>query len=166
MQQSTTETGGGYLLQARDDVVHGKDEAKFTSAMRSELLRRASPEQTKSLPSFLLLYVGMRLLLSSNDCVRIGIVKGCPCVAESVVLADDEIIPPRLLAGQPHCLVYMPVSLLLRAENAKWILPRSELPASLPTNLDRHGLFQIRPTSAYLSVKCEAGYVSVRRTTF
>lgn len=91
--------------------------------------------------------------------------KGCQCVIQSIVLADDEEVPYRLLAGQPHSLVYMPVSLRLRAEGAKWILPRSELPASLPKDADRRGVFQIRPTYEYLSVHCGGEYLSVRRTT-
>ena len=85
----------------------------------------------------------MRVLLASKDCVRIDIVKDCPCVVESIVLADDEILPFRLVVGQPHSLQYMPVSLLLRAERAKWILPRGDIPASLPQDSDRRGLFQI-----------------------
>ena len=36
---------------------------------RAELLRRVNPEQTKGLPSFLPLYIGMRVLLASKDCV-------------------------------------------------------------------------------------------------
>ena len=155
-----------YLLQARDEAVRIEDEPKLTATLRADLLRRVNPEHTKSLPSFLPLYVGMRLLLSSKDCVRIGIMKGCPCVVESIVLAPDEIVPFRLVAGAPHPLVYMPVSLLLRAEKADWILPRGDLPASLPKHVDRRGLFQIRPTYDYLSVQCGMEYIRVRRTTF
>ena len=93
-----------YLLQACDDAQNSADAAKLTPTIRAELLRRVNPEHTKSLPSFLPLYVGMRVLLSSKDCVRIGIMKGCPCVVESIVLANDEILPHRLLAGEPHSL--------------------------------------------------------------
>ena len=79
--------------------------------------------------------IGMRVILASKDCVRMGIVKSCPCMVESIVLADNETVPPRLVAGQPHSLEYMPISLLLRAEGATWILPRGDLPASLPKDM-------------------------------
>ena len=92
--------------------------------------------------------------------------KGCPCVVESIILADYEVVPDRWLAGAPHPLKYMPVSLLLRAEGANWILPQGELPASLPKYIDRRGLFQIRPDCEYLSAKVGAEYISVRRTGF
>jgi hypothetical protein len=155
-----------YLVQARDDPVRIGDAAKLSPAVREDLLRRVNPEQTKSLPSFLPLYVGMRLILASKDCVRIGIVKGCPCVVESIVLASDEMVPYTLVAGEPHSLTFMPVSLLLRAEKADWVLPRGDLPSSLPKNIDRRGLFQLRPTYDYLSAQVGSEYVKVRRTTF
>ena len=60
----------------------------------------------------------------------------------------------------------MPVSLVLRAEKALWTLPASELPADLPTGVDRRGLFQLRPHHDYLRVGIGDEYVSVRRTSF
>ncbi len=70
----------------------------------TELLRRVSPEQTKGLPSFLPLYRGMRLLLSSKDCVKLGVVKGCVAILRDIVLADNETVPFGLMAGEPHQL--------------------------------------------------------------
>ena len=60
----------------------------------------------------------------------------------------------------------MPVCLLLRVEHANWILPRSDLPTSLPKDIDRRGLFLVRPTYDYFSVRCGTEYLSIRRTTF
>ena len=60
----------------------------------------------------------------------------------------------------------MLVCLLLRVEHANWILPRSDLPTSLPKDIDRRGLFLVRPTYDYLSVRCGTEYISIRRTTF
>eukprot|EP00973_Karenia_brevis_P025790 3559876-Karenia_brevis.AAC.1 len=60
----------------------------------------------------------------------------------------------------------MPTSLLLQAEEVEWILPATELPAGLPANVDRRGLFQARPSYDYLSVRHESEYFSVRRTSF
>ena len=52
-------------------------------------LELANPEKTKGLQGFLPLYRGMKLMLSSKDCVKLGIVKGCPCTLEEIILADD-----------------------------------------------------------------------------
>ena len=59
----------------------------------------------------------MRLLLSSKDCVRLGVMKGCSVILEDTVFAPEEIVPYEYVAGQPHALTYMPISLLLRAED-------------------------------------------------
>ena len=60
----------------------------------------------------------------------------------------------------------MPISLLLQAEDVDWTLPSAELLAGVPANVDRRGLFQLRPSCDYLSVRCEDAYFSVRRTSF
>ncbi|CAK0894190.1 unnamed protein product, partial [Prorocentrum cordatum] len=49
-----------FIAQARDEAVHSKDDRKMPH-VREELLRRASPRDTQSLPGILPLYVGMRL---------------------------------------------------------------------------------------------------------
>jgi hypothetical protein len=67
-----------YVVQACDEVVHREDESKLTNAIRTALLQMVNPGETRGLPSFLPLYRGMRLLLASKDCVRLGIMKGCP----------------------------------------------------------------------------------------
>ena len=76
------------------------------------------------------------------------------------------MLPFDLVAGHPHALQYMPVSLLLHAVGSHWTLPAAELPDSLPPDLDRRGLFQLRPTYDYLSAKVGEDYVSFRRTSF
>ena len=45
-------------------------------------------------------------------------------------------------------------------------MPSSELPSSLPANIDRRGFFQLRPTYEYISAKVGEEYFKVRRTTF
>ena len=144
-----------YVVQAPDEPVKEKERPLLTAEVRRELLRRATPELTQSLQGFLPLVQGMRLVLSSKDCVRFGIMKGCPCLLREIVFADNEVLPPEHLAGQPHHLAYMPISLVLQAEGAEWTLPSTELPATLPADVDRRGLFQLRPTHAYLSVRVE-----------
>ena len=42
----------------------------------------------------------MRLLLTSKDCVRFGLVKGCMCVLKDIVFADAEHIPDVTVAGE------------------------------------------------------------------
>ena len=82
-----------YVIQAHDEPVSPQDMDKITPNVREELLRRVKPELTKGLPSFLPLYVGMRLILSSKDCVRFGRVKGCTCILRHIVFADHENLP-------------------------------------------------------------------------
>eukprot|EP00973_Karenia_brevis_P047468 6590115-Karenia_brevis.AAC.1 len=61
----------------------------------------------------------------------------------------------------------MPVlSLVLQAEDVAWTLPEAELPAALPANIDRGGLFQLPPTYDYLRIKFEDDFFCVRRTLF
>ena len=156
-----------YIVQAWDEAVEAEDKPKLTDLIRSELLSRVNPEETKGLPSFLPLYCGMRLLLSSKDCVRFGIMKGCPVILRSIVFADHEVLPLNHVAGQPFHLQFMPVSLVLQVEKADWELPHTELPSDLPKGINRRGLFQIRPRYDYLpSVKIEDSPVSIRRTSF
>ena len=77
-----------------------------------------------------------------------------------------KVLPSRFLAGRAHSLRFMPISLLLQAEDVHWTLPSAELPAGVPSNVDRRGLFQLRPSCDYLSVRHEDAYFSVRRTSF
>ena len=91
-----------YMVQAHDEVVRSEDAAKVSPEVLSELLRKVNPEHNKGLPSFLPLYRGIKLLLSSKDCVRLGIVKGCTCILRDIVFADDEALPFNFVAGQPH----------------------------------------------------------------
>ena len=155
-----------FMVQAKDEETHPAEQSRLTPPILADLLRRVSPEQTQGLPSFLPLYRGMRLLLSSKECVRLGLVKGCPVVVKDIVLSDDELLPFDLVAGQPHSLQYMPNALLLQAEGAKWTLPAAELPEGLPRDMDRKGLFLLKPSHAYLRVADGAEHLSVRRTSF
>ena len=82
-----------YVVQASDVVVKAEHASKVTADVRAALLQKVNPEQTKGLPSFLPLYRGMRLLLSSKDCVRLGVVKGCECILRDIVFADNEVSP-------------------------------------------------------------------------
>ena len=63
-------------------------------------------------------------------------------------------------------LRFMPVSLLLRADEAEWSLPPEDLPSGLPPGLDKRGLFQLQASSDYLRVPLSDGFLSVRRTSF
>ena len=60
----------------------------------------------------------------------------------------------------------MPVTLLLQAEGAQWTLEKKHLPTGLPANIDRRGLFQLRPSYDYLRVQVAGEFISVRRTSF
>ena len=114
-----------YMVQAQDRVVRTEDFPKFTDALKRELLERTNPEFTKGLQSFLPLYRGMRFRLASKDCVRFGVMKGCTCTLKEIVFADAEDLSQAPLAGEVVRLKYVPVSLILQAPEAAWILPRS-----------------------------------------
>ena len=92
--------------------------------------------------------------------------KGCTCILRHIVFAEAEQLPAQSVAGHPYQLQYMPISLLLQAEDVQWILPPSELPENLPVNMDRRGLFQLRPTYDYIRACWESEWFSVRRTGF
>jgi hypothetical protein len=155
-----------YVVQACDEVVHREDESKLTNAVRTALLQMVNPGETRGLPSFLPLYRGMRLVLASKDCVRLGIMKGCPVTLRDIVFGDEEVHPDAPVAGCPYSLEFMPFSLLLQAEDTFWQLPATELPSDLPAGVDRRGLFQLRPSTDYLRVLVDDDYITVRRTTF
>ena len=157
-----------YIVQALDVPVSSYEAPKFTPEVRRELLHRASPELTKGLPSFLPLQVGMKLIMASKECVRLGIMKGCTCTLKHIVLAaeEDALHPDTFIPGEPIPLKFMPISLLLQAEDADWTLAHDDLPRNLPKGMSRRGLFQLRPTSDYLRVAVGEEYISVRRTTF
>ena len=154
-----------YLVQAADAVAM-EDEKHFTPDLRKNLLGATNPRNTKGLSSFLPLYQGMRLLLGSKDCVRYGLMKGCECILEHIVFCPLEELPGDVVAGEPILLRYMPVALVLRAIGAAWELPREATP-ELPPDVDRRGLFTMRPTSEYF--KCASAknrYINVRRTQY
>ena len=154
-----------YLIQACDDV-KDEDSVHFTDSMRRTLLDCTNPRHTKGLCSFLPLYIGMRLLLCSKDCVRFGLMKGCECILEHIVFADEEDLPTSLVAGDPELLRFMPATLVLRALKAPWKVADKALPA-LPTSMSRWGLFQLRPTTEYVvRVVDKDRKIYVRRTQF
>ena len=104
------------------------------------------------------------LLFPHQDCVRLGIMKGCVCVVRHIVLADQETARPDA-DGIIH-LTFMPVSLWLQAADAPWRLPEKYIPPDMPHTTDRTGLFQLRPTYDYLKATWEDEAFRVRRTTF
>ena len=118
------------------------------------------------MPGTLPLYIGMRLLVHSKDCVRLGIMNGAECILENLIPADEEEIEAVTTAGQPHQLKYMPTAMLLRAVDAAWTLPSSLLPP-LPHTIDRRGLFLLRPATDFIkhSMRGEEK-LHVRRTQF
>ena len=93
-----------YVIQAKDVAVNPADAHKLTPVVQADLLQRVNPDSTKGLPSFLPLHRGMQLLLSSKDCVRLGIMKGCPVTLRYIVFANDEALPYAHVVGQPHQL--------------------------------------------------------------
>jgi hypothetical protein len=154
-----------FIVQA-SDVAHEEDKLSFSDSIRHDLISQTNPRHTKQLPSFLALYVGMRLSLLSKDCVRFGLMNGCECILEKIVFSDLEDLPENLLAGDAFPLRYLPVSLLLRAVDASWALVDRSLP-NLPASMSRHGLFQLRPSQAGIRRKVEKDvFITIRRSQF
>ena len=112
------------------------------------------------------MYRGMRVLLCSELCVRLQLVHGCVCVLEDIVFADEEAFPDVAYAGEPVVLEYLPLQLLLRAVDAQWTLPSSQLPV-LPADYDRIGLFLLDPHTDYFTLSVRGvDRLRVRRTHF
>ena len=84
------------------------EEHLLTPELRKDLLGLTGQRQTQALPSILPLFLGMRLLLHSKDCVRFGLMKGCECVLEQIIFDDQEILPVRALAGARAKTVTVP----------------------------------------------------------
>ena len=154
-----------YVSVANDEIKDGGG-AALTDELRTTLLKKSNLRQIQNLPSSLPLYKSMHLLLYSKECVRLQLMNGCLCQLEDIVFADEEVLPAVVYAGEPIALEYMPVQLLLRAIDAKWTLPPSQLPR-LPEGFDRRGLFLLAPHTDYFSLKVSGdAKVNVRRTHF
>ena len=143
-----------YVCKASVEAKAG-EEHLLTPSVCAELLHLANQRQTGFVESILPLYIGMRLLLFSKDCVRFGLMKGCECVLEQIIFDELEVLPQHVVAGEPIHLEYVPFSLLLRATNAPWSLRAENLPP-LPLTADRRGLFQLKATSTYIRRKVAA----------
>ena len=75
-------------------------------------------------------------------------------------------MPEDVVAGEHISLEYMPVSFILRAVGAPWVLTRDCLPR-LPESMPLNGLFQLRPTQVYFRrVVAADKFINIRRTQF
>ena len=154
-----------YVVKACVEAPVGEEHLLSAQTME-ELLSLTGLKPSGGVPSILPLYIGMRLLLNSKDCVRFGLMKGCECTLEQIIFADAEVLPHAAVAGDPIELEFLPQSLLLRAKGAQWKLPPSKLPPLSPT-VDRRGLFQLEATPVYLRRQVGAKeYKSFKRTGF
>ena len=155
-----------YIVCAADSVRDG-DRGRYTDAVKERILRIPNLRDTQNRPGFLPLFEGMRVLLFSKDCVRLGLMRGCECSVEAIKVAPQEQLPPATRLGEPLRLRYLPEGLVLRALGAEWTLPESQLPP-LPEDVDRRGLFVIVPETVYLQVNLggKDGKLHVRRTQF
>ena len=149
MSESTRRRKRLYVVLA-SDTVRSAEIPMYTENVRTEVLRIANPRKTKHLPASCLLFHGMRLLLFSKKCARLGLMSGCACVLEDILMHDREVLPNHSEVGEVIPLQFMPTALLLRAEDAKWTLPPEQLPP-LPESMSRRGLFLLRPHTAYFT---------------
>ena len=127
------------------DSARSVDADKLTEKMRKALLEIAQPRKTKYLPGQCIFHLGMKLLLFSKKCVRLGLMNGCAFELVDIIFSRLERLPVDVRTGDDVLCEYMPVALLLRAESAQWVLPSDQLPHDLPYEMDRRGLFLLRP---------------------
>ena len=120
-----------YVIKALD-VAKAEDAHLFTEQWHTTLLDAADLSFCKRTPGILALYVGMRLLLNTKDCLRLALMNGCECILEQIVFAESEVLPTEIVAGAVYELQYLPTALLLRAVGAAWTLPEEKLPTSSP----------------------------------
>jgi hypothetical protein len=143
------------------------DEAHlFTERVRNQLLDNVTLREIHHMPGILPLYVGMGLLLSSKDCVHLGLMNGCEVVLEEIMFAPVEDLPDALVAGSVHELKYLPSALLLRAVGVQWTLPAEQLP-ELVAATDAKGLFCLSPSQVSIRATAKDDQaINVRRTGF
>ena len=139
-----------YVVLASDAVRSAEDEM-LTHKMRKAMLEIAQPRKTNYLPGQSVFHLGMRLLLFSKLCVRLGLMNGCACELVDIIFSQKEELPIDVRTGEDVVCKYMPIALLLRAEGAQWILPHDQLPQDLPPALDRRGLFLLRPHTEHFT---------------
>ena len=143
------------------DSVRIAEAELFTDVIRQEVQQIANPRKTHHLPGICLFVIGMRLLLFSKKCVRLGLMNGCVCRLEDIIFSSREDLSMSCRSGEACVLRYMPVALLLRAEGVSWTLPNEQLPP-LPDGFDRRGLFLLKSHTNYFSYN----KLHVKRVTF
>lgn len=165
LRESSSEFRRLYVFSAIDVVKEGH-EARFTEKDRMAARRIANLRRVQFLSGHLALYNGMHVLLFGKACVRLGLMNGCECRLERLILADDEREFEEMRVGVPTCLEYMPAGLLLRALDVDWTLPSYLLP-TLPRRFDRRGLFVLSPSTGYFSITAsDKKMLQIRRTGF
>ena len=143
------------------DSVRTSETSLFTETMRREVLQIPNPRNCSYLPGVSQWYIGMKLLLFSKKCVRLGLMNGCQCTLEDIVFSEHEDLPMHYEVGDIIKLEYVPPALLLRADQATWVLPPTHLPP-LPPEVDRRGLFVLRQHTGYFPY----GKLHVKRTSY
>ena len=92
-----------YVVLASDTPRSG-DAERFTHQMRKALLEIAQPRKTKYLPGQCVFHLGMRLLLFSKKCVRLGLMNGCACVLVDIVFSAKGGIADRFKDRRRRCV--------------------------------------------------------------
>jgi hypothetical protein len=138
-----------HVSTAADSVKDG-ERATFVDVERLEAMKGINFKRIKYLQGKLPLYEGMRVLLYGKPCVELGLLNGCECEVLHIIPADEEFEIQEVRAGVPIELEYMPEGIVFRSVEVDWVLPSKYLP-ELPTYVDRHGLFLLRPTEEILS---------------
>ena len=111
LRESSSERRRLYVFSAIDVVKEGH-EARFTEKDKMEARKIANLRRVQFLSGHLALYDNMHVLLFGKACVRLGLMNGCECRLERIILADDEREFDETSVGVPTCLEYLPAGLV------------------------------------------------------
>ena len=158
-----------YVCAARDDVSTAM--ADIASEIQQVLQAKANHKSTGRRQSLLLLYEGCRMLLDGKTCATLGLMNGTEVIVEHIMLDErDQSRFARAETNEPLLtLKHMPLGLMCRAPQEKWVLPKHLLPG-VPDDLPLHksrGLFLVRPSPSGVFTYKHAGIkYRVKRTQF
>ena len=83
-----------FTIVALDAAKSGNDDL-FNEQARQRALEITNTRSTGNLPDVLPIYEKMEVRLVGKECARFALMRGCLCVAEHIILADDEPPPTR-----------------------------------------------------------------------
>jgi len=146
---------------AKDTITKGKGE--FDAEIIAALSQECALRKTSYLETGLLLRKGERMLLQGKYCATLGLMNGAEVEIVHIQLADDDYDNTENDTAAIQVLRYMPVRIIVRALQAKWILPDEYLPG-IPDEWNKRGLFEVKPETKYFQIVHKGLKIKVNRT--